>query len=99
MRGQDTMVLAQHRHHGTELTASQPNPALCSTHGQRVTCPPPVTSPRTSSTTRAPSLASMIGMGDFARIGGVRRQGEGSTLYLLAVCDTMYSVTNRHAHD
>eukprot|EP01047_Picozoa_sp_COSAG01_P049697 COSAG01_NODE_4951_length_4594_cov_8.087430_2_plen_154_part_00 len=35
--------------------------------------------------------------GDFARIGGARMGGEGSTSYSLAVCDTIlqYSVTNR----
>ena len=34
--------------------------------------------------------------GYFARIGGARMGGEGSTSYSLAVCDTiLYSVTNR----
>ena len=34
--------------------------------------------------------------GYFARIGGARMGGEGSTSYSLAVCDTIkYSVTNR----
>ena len=36
--------------------------------------------------------------GYFARIGGARMGGEGSTSHSLAVCDTiLYSVTNRHA--
>ena len=37
--------------------------------------------------------------GYFARIGGARMGGEGSTSYFLAVCDTiLYSVTNRAAY-